>query len=435
MTNEEAKEQFTRAVTLVEENRLGEALGLLDVIDTERPNSRHVTFHRARCFIGLGRMAEARECMQRLEGKIEKERLEELHRLISAKQTEAQASAHASAPVDEGGPNVFVIETVFPAATDQAMVTGHVKSGLFRVGDALTLISPEGLPVLAPIVRIGLAETPINLVRAGQKAVMLLRVEPNHVVPGSSATSDIQEESYAKTMVVSVDTPSSVPKEFSGDLVEAEKLLKRGKYEEARTALAASLARDPGRWTTHWLMARAHLEAEGPAQNIPAALVCVREAYELGGAEDPGVIATLAQALAANGEAPQGLRFLERLYDTKLGFEARAALAQRIQEFRSRHGLGHVWEFADQYGDVVLETASTADIAKAIRSGTIPREAKCRRDRIGEWRGIAESLAGESPEIAALFQDESGKSQTGMWIVIGVLCVVLALALAFVFLR
>ena len=437
MTNEEAKDLYTRAVGLADANQVDLALQLLDQIDAERPNSRHVTYHRARCLIGLGRMAEARECMQRLDGKAEKDRLDELRALIAAKQAEAQvqASANAAPPVEENGANVFVIETVFPASTDQAIVTGHVKSGMFRVGDALTIVSPEGLPVLAPIVRIGSAETPINFVRSGQKAPLLLRVEPHHVVPGSTATSETQEDSYAKTMVASVDTPTSSPKELTGDLVEAEKLVRRGRYADARAVLAVALSRDAGRWPAHWLLARVYLESEAPLQDVRKSLECVREAYELGGAEDSGVIATLAQALAANGEAPQGLRFLERLYEGKLSFEARSALAHRIQEFRAQHHLGHVWEFADQYGDVIFEAVSPKDIEKALRSGTIVLGAKCRRDRIGEWRPAEDVLAAELPELAALFKAAPAKGKPGLWIVLAVLAIAVAAALALMFLR
>ena len=161
----------------------------------------------------------------------------------------------------------------------------------------------------------------------------------------------------------------------------------------------------------------------------------MREAYELGGAEDSGVIATLAQALAANGEAPQGLRFLERLYEGKLSFEARSALAHRIQEFRAQHHLGHVWEFADQYGDVIFEAVSPKDIEKALRSGTIVLGAKCRRDRIGEWRPAEDVLAAELPELAALFKAAPAKGKPGLWIVLAVLAIAVAAALALMFLR
>lgn len=435
MTNEEAKELYVRAMGHVEGSRFGEALALLDQLDAERPNSRHVTYHRARCLIELGRLDEAKDCCQKLEGKMEKDRMDELRAMLAAKQPEPKTGTQAPAPQIEGGPNVFLIESVFPVSTDQVTVTGRVKSGLFRVGDALTIVSPDGLPLLAPIVRIGTADTPLNLVRAGQQAVMLLHAEPHHVVPGSSATSEAQEESYAKTMVASTDTPISAAKELSSALLNAERLLKRGKYDEAKQAIEASIRREPNRWSAHWLLARVYLEAEAPLRDSRKALECVREAYELGGAEDAGVIYTLAQSLAANGEAGQGLRFLERFHEGKLSFETRAALAQRIHDYRVQHGLGHVWEFADQYGEVIFEASAPQDIVKAIKSGTAPRDAKCRRDHIGDWRSIEAALAPEFPEIAALFKPAAMAGGKILTAVIAVLAVAVVLAILWLALR
>ncbi len=437
MTNEEAKELYQQAVAHMEGGRFVEALSEFDQLDADRPNSRHVTYYRGRCLAEMGRLAEARECYQRIEHKMEKERLDELRDIIANKQMEIKTSTQASTPVpgaattqapEENGPSTFIIESVFPVAMEQTTVTGRVKSGLFRVGDALTLVSPSGIPVLAPILRIGTAEMPLNLVRAGQNAVLLLRTESSHVVPGSVATAEVQEDSYAKTMVVSTDTPKATVRESAPELSEVERLVKRGKFDEAKPLLEAYLRDNARSVTAHRLLSRIHLDAGPPVRDPKKALEAIRAAYELGGAEDPAVIYTLAECLAANNEAAQGLRFLERLHGANLPLEARTALAQRIHEFRAQHGLGHVWEFADQYGEVVFEAATPQDIAKALRGGVLSKESKCRRDRIGEWRALEAALAPEYPEIAALFKPPT-QSNNLMWpILIAVLSVAVVIA-------
>ncbi|HPO14678.1 MAG TPA: tetratricopeptide repeat protein [Candidatus Hydrogenedentes bacterium] len=435
MTNEEAKELYQQAMAHLEGGRFSDAFDLFNQLDAERPNSRHVTYYRGRCLAELGRLTEARECCQRIENKMEKERLDELRDLIANKQLESKTATQAPPPPDETGPSAFIIESVFPVATDQTTVTGRVKSGLLRVGDALTLVSPAGIPVLAPILRIGTAEMPLNLVRAGQNAVLLLRAEADHVAPGSLATAEVQEDSYAKTMVVSTDTPSTPVRESAPELSEVERMVKRGKYEDAKVLLDAYVISNAQSITAYRLLSRIYLDQASPLRDARKALEAIRTAYELGGAEDPAVIYTLSESLAATGEAAQGLRFLERLHGGNLPMEARAALAQRIHDFRVQYGLGHVWEFADQYGEVVFESAQPQDIVKALRGGVISKESKCRRDRIGEWRAIETALAPEYPEIAAFFKAPPPAKNYVWPVLIAVLGVALAIALLALLLR
>lgn len=433
MTNEEAKELYQRAMARAEASDFAGALALFDELDAARPNSRHVTYQRARCLLELKRATEVQECLRKLEGKMEEDRLEEMRAKLAALRAASAPPARASSGVAAAeASNVLVIESVFPVSTDQTTVTGHVQSGIFRAGDTLTIVTPDGMPLLAPIERIGTAETPLNLVRAGQRAVMLLRVEPHHVVPGSSATSVGQEESYAKTMVVSSERSGAGPANVAPELVEAERLVKRGKHEEARNALEAYVGRDSGSCFAYRLLARVYLDAAPPLHDARRSLDSIRKAYELGGAQDPVVIDTLAEALAANGEAEQGLRFLERLYEGDLAVEARMALAQRIHDYRAQHELGHVWQFADNYGEVLLESSDPKEIVKAVTRGMVPKDGKCRRDRIGEWRTIETALGAEFPEIAALYKPAAPVNRALLFVVAGVIVVLIALALIWV---
>ena len=167
------------------------------------------------------------------------------------------------------------------------------------------------MPLVAPIARIGTAETPLKMVRAYQKAIMLIQVEPHHVVPGSMATCITQEESYAETMVVGMnaDAPSTAS-QSEGKLLELERKLRQGDYVGVKDKLAQALAEQPDSCPAHRLMARIYLEGGEGIQDPKRALDHIRRAYELGGADDPVVVDTLAQAMAANGEAQHGLRFL-----------------------------------------------------------------------------------------------------------------------------
>lgn len=439
MTNEEAKELYINAVKAFEAKEFDRALSMFDALDAERPNSRHVTYHRCVCLGHLGRQAEAREQFSKIEGKLEREKLLEIRALLGASAAPEPEIPMATPVADLPelqGDNLLVIESAFPKSTTETTITGHIRSGTFRTGDSLTLLTESGMPLVAPIVRIGTAETPLKMARAGQKAIMLLQVEPHHVVPGSSATCVSQEESYAETMVVGVKddvSPASTASQMGGTLLELDRKIKSGDVGGALEKLQAFLEEDPKSCAGHRLMAKIYLEGGDGYRDPKKALEHIRRSYELGGAEDPIVVDTLAQAMAANGEAEHGLRFLERLFTTTREFEAKGALGQRIVDFRSRHHLGHVWEFADNYGDVIFESGDIIEIVKAFKSNTVPKSSLCKKDRVGEWRKVEETIAIEHPEIGSLFKTETPKrSPVMIYVIIGLL---VALIVAFAIIR
>jgi hypothetical protein len=100
-----------------------------------------------------------------------------------------------------------------------------------------------------------------------------------------------------------------------------------------------------------------------------------------------------------------------------------------------QHRIGHMWEFADQYGEVLFTAMSVKDIVQAVSSGAVPRDARCRRDRIGDWRPMQEVLGSESPEVAALFQAASTAGNPILWVLIGILGMAVVAAILFVFVR
>lgn len=454
MTNEEAKQAYLRAVALHDEGRFGEALDLLDDVDAARPNSRQVAYHRALCLTRLGRFDEARGCHERLKGRIEVARLAELEAIIGTASAAAQAPKATLAPASEeeaatlaqatvvahvrpdDRTNVMLIESTLPVSTEEATVTGHVSQGVFRTGDSVTIVSPNGMPLLAPIKRIGTADTPINLVRAGQRAIMLLEVEPDKVVPGSALTSTAQEDAHARTMVVGGgDAVAPSETDTTAELHRIERQLHAGAFEDAHAALMVYLEDEPESRAAHRLVAAVHLDEKSPLYDPQKGLNFIRRAYELDGANDPAVIQTLAQAMAQNGEAAHGLRFLERFGEHVQDIQARMALAERIQAFRDKHGLGNTWEFSDNFGDILLETSNLDEVAKALKSGLLPADAKCRRNHIGEWRTIEGALAPEHPGIASIYQAPPAKGGGKLILLLGgvvIVLVVLAVMLALI---
>ncbi|MBI1319415.1 MAG: hypothetical protein GC168_10785 [Candidatus Hydrogenedens sp.] len=442
MTNEEAKELYTAATAKLKAGDAVGALALLDELDAARPNSRQVTYHRGLCLARLDRIVEADDCLAKLRGKLEADKLADLEAAISAKRAMAKSADSAVSSTPPPAPartaaqqNVFAVESTFPVSTTEATVTGHVESGLFHTGDTVTITTDSGKPVLAPIRRIGTADAPLKLVREGQKAVLLLEVEPHYVRTGGKLISQAQEDAYAKTMMV--DTAGGAPKpaeEAGGDLMKIEREIKAGRYDEALEALEPYLVVNDNSKAAHRLMARVYLDSSDH-RDTAKALKHIQRAYELGGANDPAVIDTLAAAMGENGEGDHGLRFLERQAENVTDPTARAAIANRVLEYRQRYKLGHVWEFSDSYGDVVFETKDLAEAAAALKRNTIPRDGKVRRDRVGEWRDIETALAGQSAEIAAIFKPAPAAGGVPVLAVAAVLAVLALAAAAFFLMR
>jgi len=410
MTNDEAKELYQQALQAHRAEAFAQALERLDTLDQARPNSRNVTWLRGMCLAALGRVTDAEAAARWLEDKLEGEKLAELRSAIATAKAKAisQAESHTMVAEDVAeGDSAFRVESAYPADTDHATVTGYVEQGVLRVGEAVLVHGPGGIQVLAPIIRIGPADTPLNLIRSGQKGVLLLAVEPQYVVPGACLTASPEvtpaggatmmmdmEGGAMATMLEGTDAP---------EVMEAERYLKQGNFDAAHKTLSAVTARDSEHAAANRLLARIHLESEAHREPYKA-LDHARRAYNKGGARDGAVTAVLAEALAATGEAGQGLRYLERLHTATSEPAARTALAQRIGVYRERHGIGHVYEFADAYGDVLFQSGDVQEILRALERGIITKDGKCRRDRIGEWRTMEEVLGPVYPEIGALFQ-------------------------------
>jgi hypothetical protein len=319
--------------------------------------------------------------------------------------------------------NVFVVQSAYPVSVNECSVMGHVKKGVFYAGDVASVISPTGDPTPAPIARIGPAETPLNLAREGQRVMMLLRVDPALVGAGASIFCEARQTASAQTMIAPAARSRKEPTlaERPTELMTVERLIRQGACEEAVEKLNVYLDEHPQSLPARRLLAQAYLEPNSPIHDPVRALELIRRVYESGGADDPTVTHTLAQALAENDDPATGLRFLERLHETTQSVEARQALAQRINAFRAKYGMGDIWEFGDEYGEVLFESSDSEEIVRALAKGSIPRDCQCRRNRVGSWGPIEGELASACPNVAALYAPEEPKRNTGFIIALIVL--------------
>jgi hypothetical protein len=430
MTNDEAKALYDRAQVLFGENECALALDILDRLDQERPNSRHVNYQRALCLAELGRKDEAEQCAQRLDGKLDAGAMGRLHDAINKVYLPRAGTPVPTPPPDEPAANVLTVQEVYPASTDQCTIMARIRSGVFHVNDELVIIAPANRRIAAPILRIGTAETPIKLVRAGQTVSMLIQVDPDQVVVGASLSATAHEEAYAATMAVDRDAhpKTAATREMTQELTAIDKMMKRGEYGDAERLLNVHLLQHPGHYSAHRLLAQLYLDAPAPLGNAKIAAEQIGKAYEKGGAKDLSVIHVLAEARGRNGDPEQGLAFLERLDAPGTEPEARSALAQWVHDYRSRFNLGHVWQFADTYGEVIYEASNHDDALRAFTKGAVPRDARCRRDRVGDWQPVDAMLAYESPEIAKFLGIELGQRPSKTLFVL-----IIALVLAILF--
>ncbi len=434
MTNDEAKALYDRAQTLFSENDCAAALDILDQIDRERPNSRHVNYQRALCLAGLGRKEEAEQCAQRLDGKIEAEAMDRLREAINKVQQPRTATPAPNSKSKDGPTaNVLTVQGVYPVSTDQCTIMAHIRSGVFHVNDDLIIIAPGNRRTTAPILRIGTTETPINLVRAGQTVSMLLQVDPDQIAVGTSLSAAVHEEAFAATMAVDRDAhPGQVAtREVTQELVAIEKMMKRGEYGDAERLLNVHLLQHPGHYSAHRLLAQLYLDAPAPLRNEKLAAEQINKAYEKGGAGNLSVIRVLAEVRGRNGDAKQGLAFLERLDTPATEPEARSALSQWVFDYRTRFDLGHVWQFVDSYGEVIYEASDSDAAFRALANGAVPRDARCRRDRIGDWKPIESVLVYESPEIAKFLGIELRQRPSAFFFTLVTLLIVLILLAMF----
>jgi thioredoxin-like negative regulator of GroEL len=446
MANEDAKEKFKRAQELCASGSFQQAWVILEELHSTLPESRRLTTQRVHCLIGLKRFDDAENEAARLQGKVEAAEVQALFDVVyNARQgagvtpaaptlgdtfdAPSPAAAPAAAPVKATPPasenaNVFHVEQAFPASVNETTVTGSVLAGAFFQGDYVNLTTPEGVPLLAPIVRIGNQETPLQVARQGQRTNILLRVEPQYVVPGSNVTSSSRGESYAETIMVQTGAgsggakgaPSAAPIEADSTLTQLDKMLDAKRWEEAAPRIDEYIAANQHNMAAFRLKARLHLEAEGSQYLNPAAgLDNIKKAFELGGDKDPRVLDTLAHALGATGQAEHGLRFLEQLYKATTEPSARQALAKRIHSFRAKFGLGTFWQFLNGFGDVIFESTDLEQIQKAISNGTIPRNAHCKKNGVGDLLPLDEGFYRDNPDLKGGGKKGGGASGGGFF--------------------
>ena len=419
MTKEEAKALLGQANELMSVQQYEEAYGMLEQVDEAFPNSGRVLQQRTVCLIGMARLTEAEETCERLSRVPGGEKAGALKERIVAARQRREAPTPQSPPqppagaAPAGAENEFLVDTVTPVSAGETCVTGHVLKGVFYKGATVSVLTPSGVPLLAPIERIGTRDAPLNIVREGTVTTMILKIEAQHIALGAKLTSTTSGDSYAKTMLVETDrgaaqTPKSAAVAPPKSLQEAQRLVMQRKFPEAKEALTGLLSSDPNDYHTHQLLARTYLEAGPDLRDPKLSLEHVMRAYECGGHDDPTVLDVLAHAMGANGQEAHGLRHLERLFDIAQTIREKDACAKRINEYRARYNLPDVWQFVDGFGEVVFDSSDLDQIRRAIEGNSIPDSAMCRKNKTGKLMPMEDTIAKLDPAIAALFKKKGG---------------------------
>lgn len=447
MNNEEAKRLYKEAILCFKGKDYAGALALLEELDRDRPNSRHVHYYLALCHVELGNAEKARESYQKLEGRIDETALARLAEAIEVSRTPRRkwdlnpviSSSDSLAEkdiivvqddTDMIGQAVFQVSTAHPLSTDECSVTGAVQRGVFHTGDVAAVISPAGDHIQVPVLRIGPADMPLNLAREGLRTSLLLRVDPVLIGPGASLLFEPATASPIQPVPgESRRRATSSTIERTSRLNSIERLIKQGEYREAESLLQAYVEEHPQSVGARRLLAKVYMDEHSPLRDANQALEWARSAYEGGGDDDPVAIDTLAQALAENGDAEQGLLLLERLHEQTEDMEARHAVAERIHAFRARNNLGEVWEFRDDYEEVILETRGPGEIMKAITNGILTTETLCRRDHVGDWQPLSISVGNAYPQIGALIQPQEMQNNTRFIVVLVLLGIAILMGL------
>ena len=405
MTKEEAKALLVEANELSQGHKYQEALTILEQVRSVFPDSGRVAQQQAVCLVALGRLDEAEvlcpllEQLSGTDAPAIRARIQTARDAATPNRTnppQAERITELKPPLVKSpvAENEFFVESVSPVSTEETCVMGHVSSGAFFTGAMVSVITPNGLPLLAPIVRLGTQYAPLNVIRKGPLATMFLQIEPQHVAVGTKIFSTDSGAAQAPTMIVMAGTASKKPESTppSPELIEARRLIDQRAFNDACKILDTTLAQRPDDYEAHRLRARLALEAEQELYDPKLALQHIAKAYEIVGHEHPEVIEVLAQTLGANGQCEHGLRHLERLYEMADDMAKKDVYAKRITAYRNRYQMPDSWQFIDSMGAVVLESSDPDKIQKAITSHNIPENAKFRKNRVGalisvkDWR-------------------------------------------------
>jgi len=431
MNKEESRRIFAEAMELFDKKQYSGALALLDTVERDHPNSRHVNFHRALCLVELGRLSEAKLCQSRLEGRIKPNDFQTLSQTIEkAQRLSGKSGSEALSDIDSE--NIFTVKNVYPVSADECSVIGTVKSGVFHVNDTAYVVSRSGRQLPAPILRIGPADTPLLLARKGQQVLLSLKIGPNKINTGATIVCKLRSSANRATIAdkPGVSDPGILLK-CPPELAPVEEMIKKGSYRDAEEILRIYAKRNPSSMIAKRMLAQVYLDDNSPVQNPSKALDLIQEVYQAGGSADLKVANMLAHAQAKTGNPEMGLSSLERLYETLGEMEEKRGLAQRIHDFRFKYDLGDLWELADQYGGVIFKSTDPDEVARAIVKGVIPLESTCRRNAVGEFKPIETTLAPLFPEVTALFKRKSRRWSPGLLalIILLILGIIFALLL------
>jgi hypothetical protein len=222
-------------------------------------------------------------------------------------------------------------------------------------------------------------------------------------------------------------------------MANAEALLLAGdKRKEAVAAYEKCLEYKPDHWEAHHGIAVNLLHAEdsedmgmsGPERKRKA-LLHAKKAFELAGPSQLKAVDMLTDALAHTGKVQEGLNVLLHAYKKTGEEKTRQILEKRIGSFRSKHGLGKLWQFFSPSGKKIFESTDINEIRGRLISGTLPYAALCQKNQAGKRGFIKDLLVPEEPAIEVsvcpyLFHAKYGAlvggcltgGVTGLWYII-----------------
>ncbi len=208
---------------------------------------------------------------------------------------------------------------------------------------------------------------------------------------------------------------------FDGYVREIKQMIDDGGWKAARENLKTLLLDHSDDWELYILLARTHLEAGKKKGDMKSALASVRKAIELGASSTIDVATVVAEVLGRNGEAEEGVGWLERAYESLLSRSKREKLEKQIEEYREEHKLGKTWQFFGAHDNVIFETDDIEVIRDKLVAGELPADAGCRRNRVGKPSPIAKSLARKEGRIELLYKPIGYHVKTGGMVVGGIL--------------
>lgn len=218
--------------------------------------------------------------------------------------------------------------------------------------------------------------------------------------------------------------------ELYDKLDEARQLHAKKAFKGAREILDEVLKQRPDNEEANLLLSRLYLEGDEDTKDAEAALFHAEQALRLEGGKSPIFLKAMAEALGTNNRAEEGVTYLEKTYEIERREEGKKAAEELIASYRIRFNLGQLWQFADESGRIPYESAQVEEIKQNLVNGNLSSGALCRKNRVGYFHPIKDSLVKAEGPIEVLYQPLRYHIARGAG-VSGILAVIICLVAGF----